>query len=80
VKAAIALAEHIKARKLGGTFTLRDVYFKGWTGLSDPVSAKVAADILEDAKWIRLLDSTSSDPLGRGRPSMRYQVNPRIWS
>lgn len=79
VRAAQVLAEKIKARKVGadGSFTCRDVYVKGWSGLDSPEAVRLAANILLDAEWIRE-QSGEAGPLG-GRPSMRYQVNPRIW-
>ncbi|HEY6347229.1 MAG TPA: DUF3987 domain-containing protein [Bryobacteraceae bacterium] len=80
MRAARELAEKIKQRKIGadGFFSCRDVYLKGWSGLDTPEAVRQAAEVLEDAGWIRGLPSESSDPLGRGRPSNRYAVNPRI--
>jgi putative DNA primase/helicase len=79
MRAAQELAEKIRTHKVGaeGTFTLRDVYLKGWSGLDIPEAVKTAAQILEDASWIRELRSQSS-PTG-GRPSARYQINPKVW-
>jgi hypothetical protein len=34
-------------------------------------------EVLQDAGWIRDVDRESG-PFG-GRPSARYQVNPRVW-
>ncbi len=77
--AAQMLAEKIKSRKVGsdGFFTYRDVYVKGWSGLDSPDAVKLAALVLQDAGWIRER-SGEANPLG-GRPSNRYQVNPRVW-
>jgi putative DNA primase/helicase len=79
LRAARELAERIKKRKLGvnGYFSCRDVYPKGWSGLDSPEAVKLAAEILEDAHWVR---DVSAEPgsLG-GRPSNRYAVNPRVW-
>lgn len=77
--AARELADKIKRRKVGtdGFFSIRDVYLKGWAGLDSPEAAKQAADVLQDAGWIRDV-STESGRLG-GRPSNRYQVNPEVW-
>ena len=81
-RAAQVLSEKIKQKKVGaeGVFAIRDVYLKGWTGLDTPETAKGAANILEDAGWIRAIESESPDPLGRGRPANRYSINPRVWS
>jgi putative DNA primase/helicase len=77
--AARELSKKIKERKVGthGMFSCRDVYLKGWSGLDTPEAVKQAAEVLEDAGWLRELRSDSSR-LG-GRPSNEYAVNPRIW-
>jgi putative DNA primase/helicase len=79
LRAARELAEKIRARKLGadGSFSCREVYLKGWSGLDSPDAVKLAAEVLEDAGWVRNL-AGESGPLG-GRPSQRYEVNPRVW-
>ncbi len=78
MRAAQELAEKIKTGKVGanGFFTLRDVYLKGWSGLDTPDLARVAVQVLTDASWIREMPGESS-PSG-GRPSARYQVNPKV--
>jgi len=78
MRASQELADKIKSGKVGanGFFTLRDVYLKGWSGLDTPDLARVAAQVLGDAAWIREISGESS-PLG-GRPSARYQVNPKV--
>jgi hypothetical protein len=38
---------------------------------------KMAAEVLEDAHWLRDV-SVEPGPFG-GRPSNRYAVNPRVW-
>lgn len=79
LRAARELAEKIKQRKIGadGFFSCRDVYLKGWSGLDSPEAVKQVAEVLQDAGWVRDL-STESGPFG-GRPSNRYEVNPRVW-
>lgn len=79
MRAAQELADKIKARKVGATgiFTCRDVYLKGWTCLETPEAVRLAAHVLQDAGWLREL-TADAGPSG-GRPSLRYQVNPRIW-
>jgi hypothetical protein len=78
MRAAQELAEKIKTGKAGAKefFTLRDVYLKGWSGLDTPDLARVAAQVLTDAGWIRETPGEAS-PSG-GRPSARYQVNPKV--
>ena len=79
LRAARELAEKIKDRKVGadGFFSCRDVYLKGWSGLDSPEAVKQAAEILRDAGWLRELPGDSGR--GGGRPSNRYEVNPRVW-
>ena len=79
MRAAQVLAEKIKKRYVGadGYFTCREVYVKGWSGLDSPDAVKLAANVLVDASWIRE-QSGEAKPFG-GRPSNRYQVNPRVW-
>ena len=77
VRAARELADKIKKRKLPNVFSCRDVYVKGWSGLDTPEAVKHAAEVLQDAGWLREL-SVEPGPLG-GRSSNRYEVNPRVW-
>jgi len=79
MRAAQLLAEKLKKRQIAadGFFSCRDVYLKGWSGLDTPELARMAVEVLQDAGWIRDVDKDAS-PLG-GRPSARYQVNPRVW-
>jgi putative DNA primase/helicase len=79
LRAARELADKIKHRKVGTDrfFSCRDVYLKGWSGLDSPEAVKQAAEVLEDARWVRNL-STESGPFG-GRPSNRYEINPGVW-
>jgi len=79
MRGAGELADKIKKRKLGadGFFSCRDVYLKGWSGLDTPAAVKQAAEVLQDAGWLREVLSESG-PLG-GRPSNRYIVNPAVW-
>jgi hypothetical protein len=81
LRAARELADKIKKRKVGadGFFSCREVYLKGWSGLDSPEAVKMAAEVLQDAGWVRPLSGESPDPLGRGRPSNRYKVNPGVW-
>ena len=77
--AAQELAEKIKTRRVGadGFFSCRDVYLKGWSGLDSPEAVRLAAQVLEDAGWIREVPAEPG-PSG-GRPSLRYQLNPKVW-
>lgn len=77
--AALELAEKLKQRKVAedGFFSCRNVYLKGWSGLDSPEAVKAAAEILQDAGWVR--DVTTEPRAMGGRPANRYQVNPRVW-
>jgi DNA primase len=79
LRAARELADKIKRRKVGadGFFSCREVYLKGWSGLDSPEAVKQAADVLQDARWVRDV-SAPSGPFG-GRPANRYEVNPKVW-
>jgi putative DNA primase/helicase len=80
-RAARDLADHLKRKHIhnkdGGCdwFAARDVYVKGWTGLDSPEAVRIAAQVLEDAGWIRGAETTN----GKGRPGDRYLVNPAVW-
>jgi putative DNA primase/helicase len=80
MRAAHELAGKIKQRKVGasGSFSCRrDVYLKGWTALTSPELVRQAAEILEDANWVKRL-ADEPNPAG-GRPPDRYAVNPRLF-
>jgi putative DNA primase/helicase len=78
MRAARELAKKLKTGELGaeGSFTARDVYGNGWSGLDTPETVKAAADVLADSGWIRC-ESVKPGP-GGGRPSTRYVVNPKV--
>jgi Protein of unknown function (DUF3987) len=80
IRAARELADKIRKRKIGanGIFTSREVYLKGWSGLDTPESVKMAAEVLEDAYWVRDVSIPSGSH--GGRPSNRYAVNPGVWA
>jgi putative DNA primase/helicase len=76
VRAARELADRLKRAKLPATFSLRDVYLKGWSGLGTPGEARAALEILTDSHWVRELPSEPH--ASGGRPSERYQTNPKV--
>ena len=79
MRAARELADKIKAKKVGasGSLSCREVYLKGWSGLDSPDAVRLAAEVLQDAGWVRELASEPG-PFG-GRPPLRYTVNPGVW-
>jgi putative DNA primase/helicase len=79
LRAARELADKIRQRKIGetGSFSCREIYWKGWRGLDSPEAVKQAAEVLEDAGWVRRVVAESR-PLG-GRPADRFAINPRVY-
>jgi putative DNA primase/helicase len=84
--AASALLVKIKSGKLADTdgviqdsFTPRQVAMKHWAGLVTAGEVRKAADLLVDFDYLRRDLVQSSDPMGRGRPSDRYLINPAVF-
>jgi hypothetical protein len=76
-RAARDLARHIQSGDLGETFRTRDVYLKGWTGLSLPECVRAALEVLEGAVWVRPVRAKAS--ASGGRPSETWVVNPKVF-
>jgi hypothetical protein len=73
--AARELAKHLQRGDLPERFKLRDVYRKGWAGLSSKEDAEAATEILCDLNWIRSVEVRQTS----GRPaSATFEVNPKI--
>jgi hypothetical protein len=70
-KAAGGLAEKLKQRKLKSGFTCRDVYVNEWSCLNTPEAAQSAVNELVARKWLRER---------KDERSIRYDINPRIYS
>lgn len=70
--AAKTLLAKIATGALGSSFTPREVAVKHWAGLSAPDAVRKAAEVLADYDWLRR-DVVQTG----GRPSERYEVNPR---
>ncbi len=78
--AAQELSKKIKHREIGDTngfFNCRDVYINGWRYLKSSELVKSAVDVLEKAAWVRSVDGSSGAK--GGRPSDRYEINPKVW-
>lgn len=73
--AAKALLAKIRSKALGEAFTPREVVRHCWAGLSTTETVRKAAETLSDYDYLRL-DSVQTG----GRPSERYDINPRLWS
>src|SRR5712692_229283 len=72
------LGRHIAAGDLSDTFTTRDVYRRGWSGLTQPEQARNALELLADLYWILEQARTPGDT--GGRPTEVWQINPRVKS
>lgn len=70
---AIALAKKIISGDMPDQFALRDIYRKGWIGLSTRDAASRAVEILTDLDWLSEVAEQTT-----GRTRTRYIVNPRI--
>lgn len=71
--ASVLLAERIQRRQVTSGMTAREVYRKGWLGLTTAERVEAAAAVLETAGWVRL-NRRESDA---GRPpSPTIAVNP----
>jgi hypothetical protein len=77
ISAAVSLGERIKA-SLPQPFTFREVAKKGWSGLGNDEDVRKAVGLLEDRGWVKVVEVPSSDPNGRGRPSEKIWVNPKV--
>jgi putative DNA primase/helicase len=68
-----ALARRIKKGELKDGFTLRDIYRKHWTGLSDRQAVEQSVDLLLDLGWLR-----EEVELTGGKPKTLHWVNPAL--
>jgi hypothetical protein len=81
-QAAFRLAARIKAGAVDpaktGTFSARDGEQKRWKGLDTPEKVRQAISYLQSKGWIRDIPKEPG-PKG-GRPTVVYEINPRIWA
>ena len=76
LSAASILFKKLKQRKLENGFTVRDVYRKDWSLLSDKELAEDACHELVRLGWLReLITDFSSGQKGK----TSYTINPNIW-
>jgi hypothetical protein len=83
--ASVSKAERAARKILGLTktngwrvFTARQIKRLGRTGMSDDKDIEAALSMLIAADWIKV--QASQEKVGGGRPTTRYEVNPRLWS
>jgi hypothetical protein len=72
-RAARLVLARLRSGALPSPFAAREIYRRGWAGLSEPELVAEALSILEDYGYIR----SSTEPTS-GRPLKRFQVNP-LW-
>lgn len=74
LNAAHRLISHLRAGDLSDGFSARDVYRKGWSGLTTSKQAKLALEILVDYGWVRaeeLQTDTKSATIYRLNPLLK---------
>jgi hypothetical protein len=74
--AAKSLADKLLQGALVDGFTVRDVYRKNWSMLTDPKEAAEALEILIDSGWLRAQNNKEYG--ADGRPTVRYLINPSL--
>lgn len=73
--AAQSLARRITKGALKDGFTLRDVYRKHWTGLSQKQDVEPAVDLLLSFRWLREEVQQTG-----GKPRICYRINPALFA
>lgn len=73
IAAARTLATRLLAEDVNDRFALRDIYRKGWSGLTTPDQAEGAVDVLISLGWLR----ENRHPT-LGRTGTVYLINPRL--
>ena len=79
LNAALAMKEKLtegSIKPLRNGFTARDVFRRNWTGLENYRLITSALARLEEAHWIRGVKCDTADT--GGRPTIRYEINPKI--
>jgi putative DNA primase/helicase len=72
-ESAYHLAIAIKERRLESHFTVRDVRQKHWRGLGKDEEITDAIDALTEWGWLRAAQIS-----GTGRPTTKYEINPKL--
>jgi putative DNA primase/helicase len=69
------IAEHIQDGSLTAMFTTRDIHRKQWRGIKYADAIDMALENLQDKNWVRKVEP---EPWLPGRPTMKWEVNPRV--
>jgi hypothetical protein len=72
---ANALAQQLKANKLGGRFSIRDVMRKNWSSLKKSSDIMNACRQLGDMGWLKQVHTKAERG---GQPKIEFLVNPEI--
>jgi putative DNA primase/helicase len=75
IAAAKAILKHIRGGDLKDGFSARDVYRGGWSNLTDRDDVQAGLYLLRDLDWIVEAKARPNDQ--GGRPTVRYNINPR---
>jgi hypothetical protein len=73
--AAQTLLDHIEAGDVAHKMKTRDIWRKGWQGLSTADDLARAVDVLEEHSWVRRVMVKAP---GRGRPSEILHIHPTL--
>jgi len=73
VSAAKLVARRIGEGKLHDHFSARELYKKGWSGISSHQEAEKALRVLEETGYVH-----SYEAISEGRTTTRYQINPLL--
>lgn len=72
--AAQALVNRIRSEDVTDGMSVRDIYRRCWTGLSDGQSVRRAVEVLQPLGWVRI----ETRPNETGRPSDVILINPAV--
>jgi hypothetical protein len=70
---ANAILRRIRKGDITNGFTDRDIYRKGWSGLTDREAVGEALKLLEDYDWL-----ASEKVMTGGRPTVKWWINPAV--
>jgi hypothetical protein len=73
ISSARMIGRRLAEGKLDDKFTARDVWKKGWSGITSTADAEAALSVLEAHDWVAGVQ-TIDQP---GRPTTRYLINPK---
>ena len=75
-EAAKTIIARIRKGDLTDGFTARDVHQRDWSGLTIAETVQAALDLLVKHKWLK--EQMTGTGARGGRPTTKYQINPRM--